>query len=123
MLVITGGLGRDGGWGLLGGLGRFDYPETIWGLSVHLGWQAWARVVWVGPVWLGWAGPHWDRFLMSGPTREAKTFYTKTNCVILAVFQRTPHYLIHQQNQSKMISVSNTCPNLIDLFTCKTNWF
>ena len=30
----------DGGWGLLCGLGRFDYPENIRKLSGNLGWRA-----------------------------------------------------------------------------------
>ena len=41
----------DCGWGLLGGLGRFDYPETIWKLSGNIGWRAWA-----GDGGLGWSG-------------------------------------------------------------------
>ena len=65
MLVDWGGMADgDGGWGLLGGRGRLDYPETIRGLSGNLGWQAWAgrpglaKVVSVGPG-LGWVGhPH-----------------------------------------------------------------
>ena len=30
----------DGEWGLLGGLGRFDYPETIRKLPGNLDWRA-----------------------------------------------------------------------------------
>ena len=48
----------DGGWGLLGGPGRFDYLETIQGLSRNLGWQAWAGkggLGWSDLAGLGWA--------------------------------------------------------------------
>ena len=48
----------DGGWGLLGGLGRFYYPETIQKLSGNLGWRDWADkggLGWSGLTGLGWA--------------------------------------------------------------------
>ena len=48
----------DGGWGLLGGLGRFDYLETIQKLSGNLGWRAWAGNGGLG--WSGLAGLGWD---------------------------------------------------------------
>ena len=42
----------DGGWGLLGGPGRFDYPETIRKPRLpSLGLQGW-----YGLVRSGWAG-------------------------------------------------------------------
>ena len=48
----------DGGWGLLGGLGRFDYPEAIQGLSGNIGCQALAGkggLGWSDLAGLGWA--------------------------------------------------------------------
>ena len=48
----------DGGWGLLGGLGRIAYPDTIRKLSGNLGWRAWAGkggIGWSGLAGLGWA--------------------------------------------------------------------
>ena len=44
--------------GTAGGPGRFDYPESIWGLSENLGWQACAGkggLGWSDVAGLGWA--------------------------------------------------------------------
>ena len=58
MLLLVDGDGvvdGDGGWGLMGGLARFDYRETIQKLSGNLGWRVWTGKGGLG--WLGWAGP------------------------------------------------------------------
>ena len=82
----------DGGWGLLGGLGRFYYAEAIRKLRLAgLGWQGWP----------GLAGLRWVRFLMKKgwSIKKRKDFVHKNKCiytnyVILAVFSRTPNSLI-----------------------------
>ena len=106
--------------GASGGLGRFDYPETIQGLSRNLGWRARA-----GKGGLGWsvlAGLGWARFLMKkvGPTKKSNDFSYKFIYDSCRFFAHAKS-LIHQQKPINNDIGFESIPKTIDLFTCKIN--